>query len=505
MAADKYDIIIIGSGIGGLVCGALLSKEGYRVCVLEKNKQIGGSLQTFARNKVVFDSGVHYVGGLGKGQNLYQVFKYLDIMDQLKLHLMDEDGFDRIIIEGDNIEYRLAQGYENFIRQLLVYFPDEENAIRGYCDKIKETCDKFPLYKLRTNGIFEEKADALREDTQTVIEALTGNEKLQAVLMGNNALYVGRPDETPFYIHALILNSYIESSWKCINGGSQIGKALAKKIREAGGEIIRHCEIKQIQVENERVVYAEAADGRKFEGDIFISNIHPSKTMEITQTPLIKNIYRKRLAGLEHTISSFILHVVFKKDSFPYINHNYYYHKKGEIWNLTDYTEDNWPLHYALFVQPTSSDSVFSDSMTILTYMRYEDVAPWQDTFNTVSFESSRGESYEAFKKYKAEILLDLVEEKFPGLRNCISSYTASTPLSFRDYIGNYDGSLYGIAKDYKDPLKTFISPRTKVQNLYLTGQNINIHGVLGSTISALLTCVTILGNESVVEKIRNA
>lgn len=505
MAADKYDIIIIGSGIGGLVCGALLSKEGYRVCVLEKNKQIGGSLQTFARNKVVFDSGVHYVGGLGKGQNLYQVFKYLDIMDQLKLHLMDEDGFDRIIIEGDNIEYKLAQGYENFIRQLLVYFPDEENAIRGYCDKIKETCDKFPLYKLRTNGIFEEKADALREDTQTVIEALTGNEKLQAVLMGNNALYVGRSDETPFYIHALILNSYIESSWKCINGGSQIGKALAKKIREAGGEIIRHCEIKKIQVENERVVYAEAADGRKFEGDIFISNIHPSKTMEITHTHLIKNIYRKRLAGLEHTISSFILHVVFKKDSFPYINHNYYYHKEGEIWNLADYTEDNWPLHYALFVQPTSSDSVFSDSMTILTYMRYEDVAPWQDTFNTVSFESSRGDSYEAFKKYKAEILLDLVEEKFPGLRNCISSYTASTPLSFRDYIGNYDGSLYGIAKDYKDPLKTFISPRTKVQNLYLTGQNINIHGVLGSTISALLTCVTILGNESVVEKIRNA
>lgn len=505
MAADKYDIIIIGSGIGGLVCGALLSKEGYRVCVLEKNKQIGGSLQTFARNKVVFDSGVHYVGGLGKGQNLYQVFKYLDIMDQLKLHLMDEDGFDRIIIEGDNIEYKLAQGYENFIRQLLVYFPDEENAIRGYCDKIKETCDKFPLYKLRTNVIFEEKADALREDTQTVIEALTGNEKLQAVLMGNNALYVGRSDETPFYIHALILNSYIESSWKCINGGSQIGKALAKKIREAGGEIIRHCEIKKIQVENERVVYAEAADGRKFEGDIFISNIHPSKTMEITHTHLIKNIYRKRLAGLEHTISSFILHVVFKKDSFPYINHNYYYHKEGEIWNLADYTEDNWPLHYALFVQPTSSDSVFSDSMTILTYMRYEDVAPWQDTFNTVSFESSRGDSYEAFKKYKAEILLDLVEEKFPGLRNCISSYTASTPLSFRDYIGNYDGSLYGIAKDYKDPLKTFISPRTKVQNLYLTGQNINIHGVLGSTISALLTCVTILGNESVVEKIRNA
>ncbi|OJY95837.1 MAG: all-trans-retinol 13,14-reductase [Sphingobacteriales bacterium 40-81] len=505
MQADKYDIVITGSGIGGLVSAALLAKEGYRVCVLEKNKQIGGSLQTFARDKVVFDSGVHYIGGLDKGQNLYQVFKYLGVMDKLKIQRMDEDGFDRIIISGDKYEYKLAQGYENFVRQLLVYFPEEETAIRAYCDKVKETCDKFPLYKLRTNGLFEEKADAMREDTRTVIEEITDNLKLQAVLVGNNGLYVGRPDETPFYIHALILNSYIESSWKCINGGSQIGKILAKNIREMGGEIIRHFEVKKIQVQEDKVIYVEAADGRKIYGDIFISNIHPAKTMEMTETPIIKNIYRKRLSSLPHTISSFLVHIALKKNCFPYIKHNYYYHKEGEIWNLTDYTEDNWPLSYAMFVPPASENDEYGEALTIFAFMRYEEVAPWHDTFNTVSNENSRGENYEAFKKYKAEILLDLVEERFPGLRNCIQSYTTSTPLSYRDYIGNYDGSLYGISKDYKDPLKTFISPRTKVQNLYLTGQNINIHGVLGSTISALLTSITILGNEAIVEKIRNA
>ncbi|MCC6288147.1 MAG: NAD(P)/FAD-dependent oxidoreductase [Chitinophagaceae bacterium] len=505
MSANKYDIVIIGSGIGGLVCGALLAKEGYHVCVLEKNKQIGGSLQTFARDKVVFDSGVHYIGGLDKGQNLYQIFKYLGVMDKLKIQKMDEDGFDRIIISGDKHEYKLAQGYENFVRQLLVYFPEEENAIRTYCDKVKETCDKFPLYKLRTNGLFEEKADAMREDTRTVIEEITDNPRLHAVLVGNNGLYVGRSDETPFYIHALILNSYIESSWKCINGGSQIGKILAKNIREMGGEIIRHYEVSRIHVEGDKVIYVEAADGRKIYGDIFISNIHPAKTMEMTETPLIKNIYRKRLSSLPHTISSFLVHIALKKNSFPYIKHNYYYHKAGEIWNLTDYTEDNWPLSYAMFVPPTSENDVYGEALTIFAFMRYDEVAHWHNTFNTVSNEHSRGETYEAFKKYKAEILIDLVEEKFPGLKNCIQSYTTSTPLSYRDYIGNYDGSLYGIAKDYKDPLKTFISPRTKVKNLYLTGQNINIHGVLGSTISALLTSITILGSEAVVEKIRNA
>ena len=89
----QYDTVIIGSGLGGLVCGAILSKEGQRVCVLEKNEQIGGNLQTFKRDGVTFDTGVHYISGLDKGQNLYQFFNYLGLMDRLELLKMDEEGF----------------------------------------------------------------------------------------------------------------------------------------------------------------------------------------------------------------------------------------------------------------------------------------------------------------------------------------------------------------------------------------------------------------------------
>ena len=96
------------------------------------------------------------------------------------------------------------------------------------------------------------------------------------------------------------------------------------------------------------------------------------------------------------------------------------------------------------------------------------------------------------FKKRKAEILLDCVEEKFPGLRSKYQNILHSYALSYRDYIGNDDGSMYGIAKDYSNPLKTFISPRTKIPNLYLTGQNLNLHGILGATMSGLgnLHCI---------------
>lgn len=502
---DNYDIIIIGSGMGGLVCGDILGREGYRVCILEKNKQIGGCLQTFVREKVIFDSGVHYIGSLSKGQVLYQVFKYLGMMDQLKLEKMDEDGFDKIIIGGDDKEYVFAQGYERFIKKLAADFPEEEIAIRKYCEKIQNVCSKFPMYNLRTGGAYEEKEDVLGIDTKSCIESLTRNEKLQAVLAGNNILYAGQPDKTPFYVHALILNSYIESAWKCVDGGSQIAKILAKNIRRQGGLVKNHSEVKRIVEEDGKISYAELGDGTRLHGKYFISDIHPAKTLEITESSLIKNAYRNRIGNLENSISSFSLNIVFKKNKFRYFNQNYYYHKEGQIWNMGNYTQENWPLGYAIFFPASSDSKEFAEGMTIFTYMRYEEVAKWKQTFNTVSAKEERGGSYDAFKKKKAERLLDLVEQKFPGLRSCIKSYYTSTPLSYRDYIGSDDGSMYGIVKDYKDPLKTLIAARTKVPNLFLTGQNLNLHGILGSTISSLVTCTTFLGNENFIEKIKNA
>lgn len=501
----QYDIVIIGSGMGGLVCADILGREGYKVCVLEKNRQVGGSLQTYVRDKVIFDSGVHYLGGLSEGQNLYQVFKYLGLIGKLKLQRMDADAFDKIKFEGDDKEYVHAQGYENFIRQLLKEFPAEEKALRLYCDKIKEVCSKFPLYNLRTGGDINEKTTVLELDTKTFIQSITNNKKLQAVLVGSNMLYVLQSEKTPFYVHAMILNSYIESSWKCVDGGSVISKLMVQNIRNHGGEILRNSEVKKIVVDDGKVVSVQLANGNHIFGKHFISNMHPVATLEMTETDLIKSAYRSRVKNLENSIGGFVVNIVLKKDSLPYHRSNFYFNKEEHIWSLTEYTDENWPLSYAVFFSASSKTNEFAESMTILAYMKYEEVKEWEGTFNTVSAEAGRGESYDAFKKRKAEKLIDLVEKQFPGLRDSMVSYYTATPLSYRDYIGNHDGSMYGIVKDHRNPLKTFISPRTKLPNLYLTGQNLNLHGILGATMSGLVTCVAFLGNDDIVEKIRNA
>lgn len=141
---QHFDVVIVGSGLGGLACGTIMAKEGYKVCVLEKNKQIGGMLQIFVRKKVIFDTGVHYVGGLSEGQNLNRLFRYLGIMDKINIRKMDEDFVDGLIFDDDPVVYKYAQGYDNFIRIMLSYFPDEEVAIRAFCDKVKKICKQFP-------------------------------------------------------------------------------------------------------------------------------------------------------------------------------------------------------------------------------------------------------------------------------------------------------------------------------------------------------------------------
>jgi all-trans-retinol 13,14-reductase len=502
---DSFDIVIIGSGIGGLICANILGLEGYRVCILEKNNQIGGCLQTYARDKEVFDSGVHYLGGLGKGQTLYQVFRYLGLEQKLKLLKMDELAFDKILIEGDPKEYVFAQGYENFIRALSADFPGEEAVIRQYCEKIRDTCAKFPLYNLRIGGEYREKAGVLETGTRDFLESLTQNTRLRAVLAGNNILYAGQGDKTPFYVHALILNSFIESSWKCLDGGSQIAKYLASNIRSLGGQILIRSEVSEIIEQSGQVDHVLLSDGSKIRGRQFISNLHPARTMELTRSPLIRNAYRKRLSSLENSISAFSVNAVLKKNSLKYFRNNYYFQRAGQVWNMTGYTQDNWPLGYALFSTPSRHSPEYASSLTIMTYMRYEEVKAWEGTFNTVSAQMTRGAEYEEFKLKKTEKLLATVQEKFPDIGSCIQSTFASTPLSYRDYLGTDDGSMYGIVKDFRDPVRTIIPARTKLPNLFLTGQNLNLHGILGTAISSLVTCSDMLENDAFIEKIRNA
>lgn len=503
MQGNKFDCIIIGSGLGGLVCATILAKEGYRVCVLEKNNQFGGNLQTFVRDKNIFDTGIHYIGGLAKGQNLHSYFQYLGIMNDLKLQRLDHDKYDVVSFEGDPTEYPHAQGTQNFIDQLLQYFPDEKQALETYCRKLKEICRKFPFYNLEKGVPYFGNSELLSLKTTDFIASITQDEKLRAVLAGSNLLYAGIPDKTPLYVHALSVNSYMESAWKCVNGGSQISKLLVKRIREKGGKVLKYKEVRSFEIENKILKSVVTKNGERICADRFISNIEPKLTMDLIGKENIRKAYYNRVKSQESVISSFSVYVVFKPKTFKYVNHNIYHSSDLEkVWKSQEYQEKSWPESIMISMVQDRKNPEYAKNLTSICYMRYEEVKAWEHTFNTVAEEKERGEAYGKFKNRKAEAYLNRLEEKFPNIRECIQSIHTSTPLSYRDYIGSHQGSMYGYVKDAEQPMRSFLSPKTRIENLLLTGQSLNMHGVLGVTISAIVTCGEIVGADYLIDKI---
>lgn len=505
MSDTYYDIVIIGAGLGGLICGAVLSKEGYRVAVLEKNRQFGGSLQTFSRNKKVFDSGVHYIGGLAPGQTLHQVLRYLGFVDALHLEPLDEDGFDQIVLLDEGKTYRIGQGYEKFKTQLLASFPDEEAAIDSYCETIRNVCKRFPLYNLELGEGMADKGEIMHQGLYPFLESITTNKRLQEVLAGNGFLYAADKTTTPLYVHALVVNSYIESAWRLIGGGSQISKYLVRIIRANGGQLFNRTEVAAIMVNDQETTCVTSTDGRVFSAKAVISNLHPKRTLDLTQSAAFRPAYRNRIAALPNTVSSFSVHAVLQPRTVACPRHNVYIHTKDAVWEAVNAEPAKWPQSVGVFFTPDKNNPGFAESVSLLTYMRVSEWQPWATTMNTDSQPSPRGTDYEQFKNEKAVQLIDLMAKHLPKVQAAIQSYTCATPLTFRDYIGTEDGSLYGIAKDYQHSLAAYLPTRTKLPNLFLTGQNVLLHGILGVTVSALTTCGEFMPLEQLVKSIKNA
>ncbi len=496
---SKYDIVIIGGGLGGLLCANILSREGFNVCVLEKNKKIGGCIQSFTKDKSIFNTGLNYTESLGEGEVLHKYFKYFNIIDKIKIRRLDIENYDKISFSKDPNEYPLAQGYDNFVESLFHYFPKEKDNLVRYIKKIAEVCSYFPLYTLDGTRESSQKNQFLNISAFDFLSSITSNIKLREILGGMNSLYAGVKDKTPLYIHALINYSFIRSAWRFVDGSSQLAARISDVIKEHGGNIIREAKVVKLSGDNNKINYAELDSGEKIYGDKFISNMHPASTLKLVDPLLVKKAFHNRISSLDNTIGMFSIYMVLKKESFPYLNYNHHHFSDVNVWT-TNYREKSWPEHYMLYTPATSKSETWADAAIALTYMKYSEVKKWDNTYI-----ENRGQDYLQFKEEKAEKLLDFIEKKFPGFRSHIDKYYTSTPLTYRDYTGTPEGSSYGVLKDYKNPLTTIITARSRISNLLFTGQNLNMHGILGVAISSALTCSEIIGYDYIVNRIIKA
>ena len=480
----KYDVIVIGGGLGGLECGYILARAGKSVLVLELGRQTGGCLQSYRRNGLKFDTGFHYVGGLEKGQPLYRVFEYLGL-DSLPWHRMDET-FDRITVAGR--EYALSQGYDNFALRLAEDFPNEKEALKQYASLLSET-ESRQLDGLNPECQEDDFASSLCETNayQYLCQSFRDTGLIDAV-SGASLKMELRKSSLPLFTFLHGNSGYVGSSWRLKGSGSLLTGALAEGIRKQGGEVKCRAGAEELIGERHRIVRVRCTDGNTYEGDVFIGAIHPALVCRmIKQDGLLKPAYRNRISRQTNTFGVFTVSLVLKPDELRYFNYNRYVYRKADVWSSASPGE----IDRVMISCRVPEDGAYARQIDLLTPFLWEECLPWVQTEI-----GKRGEDYLLWKERIADACMVLAETVVPGLGDAVEQRYISTPLTYAGYLQAPEGSAYGVRKDAGNPLEVLLSPRTPFPNLYLTGQSLMMHGVQGVTQTALFTCAEVLGRD---------
>ncbi|WP_067520796.1 phytoene desaturase family protein [Endozoicomonas ascidiicola] len=518
---DHYDVIVVGSGMGGLTTAALLSKLGKKVCVLEQHYTAGGYTHSYENSGYEWDVGVHYIGEVHKPYStLRRVF---DVVSENRLKWAEMDPvYDRIIL-GEK-SYDFVTGTEQFTEQLIEYFPDDEKAIRDYVALIRKISKLTPrffagqampptlakLYNLIRPALVP---GEFFKTSRQVLEALTSNQELISVLTGQWGDYGQVPADCAFLMHALIAKHYLAGGAYPVGGSSEIARTIIPTIQAAGGEVFTYAKVDKVLEENKRAIGVQMEDGTVIKADQIVSNIG----LMATANHLLPDWAGKAIGKgqwpdtIKHSSAHLCIYAGFKgtAEELGLDTTNLWVYPDGNHEaNVDAYLNDKeqpFPLVYISF--PSTKDPDWENrypgktTVEMVTVADHEWFSQWENsTWN------QRGDDYEVMKKKLSQRLLDVLFKHRPQLREALDFYELSTPLSTRWFQQNEKGEIYGLdhfVERFKQP---YLHPVTPLKGFYLTGADVMTAGVGGALMSGVMTASAMQGlkGKKVLDLLKN-
>lgn len=507
--ADRWDAIVIGSGIGGLSVAASMAKlADKRVLVLERHYTAGGFTHTFRRPGYEWDVGVHYIGDVSDPRGSAR--RIFDFITDGDLEWADMgDVYDRIIL-GES-SYDFVKGLESFRAQMHTYFPRDKDAINEYLEKIIATAKKAQLF-------FAEKAlppfmstlfggmmrrpivnEALRT-TREVLEEITQNQELIGVLTGQFGDYGLVPAKSSFFIHAMVVSHYFRGAAYPVGGSARIAESILPVIESAGGEVVTNAEVTAILIEGGQAVGVRLLDGRELRAPTVISDagavntfahLLPGEAARATGFPSKVDAVGSSIAhlslyvGLQGTTEDLQLE---KTNLWVYRDHK---HEE----NFARFQADlNAPLPLVYLSFPSAKDPDFDrrypghSTIEAITLGPYEAFKSWENT----SWKK-RGAQYDELKASLSERLLDTLYKHAPATRGKVEIAELSTPLTTRNFAAHPTGEIYGLQHTALRFEQRWLRPRTPIKGLYLTGADVASAGVVGALIGGMLCSSAVL------------
>jgi phytoene dehydrogenase-like protein len=448
----KYDVVIIGAGLGGLIAGAKLAKEGKKVLLIEQHSKPGGCATTFQRGDFTMEVGLHEMDGPSPRDMKTRIFNELEVFENVRFIKVPE--FYHFV--SDLVNITIPHDPAEAMRILKKAFPAEIEGIDAYYYQILN-----PKRKPAGNETTNEKS--LGEFLDSIIR----NEDLKLVLLGNLGYFHDDPYSISLTYYSVAQGSYYNGGASFIRGGSQkLSDHLAKYIQKHGGNVVLNHLVTGIIKENSKLagVTYKRKRGSSSEiitayADEIIANAAMPNVAELLPEESGRKL-RNEIRNQKPGASLLTIYFGFKNSLKNIGNHHYStFVFDGSIKTQADIFKNN-------------KGDFNKRSFTFIDYGQIDSgLAPVGKSVGALccidyltDWENLSDEEYNAKKEEVAKIFIGRLEKLIPGITSEIEYYEVGTSATIKRYTLNPGGAVYGFAQT---PFKAVIEPSNISENLH--------------------------------------
>jgi prolycopene isomerase len=494
MSVKRYDVIVIGAGMGGLTAAALLARKGRKTLLVEKENQVGGYVVSFRRDGFTFDATGAFVGGCQEGGEFYRILEEMGIHKEMEFIPIDHI---RNIYPGFEVHLHPG-GFHSYTEALFNLFPKEEKGLKNYLSLVKRIGEEIKSYseitliqKIFFPFYFRNLVRFHRSSHQTILDNLFRGEEIKTAL--HSLPVTEPPSRLSFLFVAILINkALMEGVFYPKGGMGKIPEAMANAFQQAGGELFLQREAKEILIRERRVDGIRTKDEETFQAPLIVSDINPNLSVKMLPSEFRKP-FEEKIRHFEYSLSCFILYIATDLDLkgmglpyFAYLRSSYDLEEEGRMLRRGEIPQNPTMMVSIPTILDPSLAPPQQHILNVLINVPYHYREEWG---------KKDPETYRHIKEEFSQKILHQLESKLiPGLRNHLLLSEAATPLTLERYTGNEMGAMYGLASTPEQIGNLRPPNQTPIPGLFEVGHYTRpSHGIIGASLSGSFAAQIIL------------